>query len=95
MSFLTPNFRYMQYNTKHLKLFFVSPSIWTYRYNQARKVAYVPFPFPHTQLTSLYVLLMLGFLPVLMLSYVENVIVAAIFNLMSVTVLVGESAGLI
>jgi len=58
-------------------------------YNQARKVAYVPFPFPHTQLTSLYVLLMLGFLPVLMLSYVENVIVAAIFNLMSVTVLVG------
>jgi len=58
-------------------------------YNQARKVAYVPFPFPHTQLTSLYVILMLGFLPILMLSYVENVIVAAIINSLSVTVFVG------
>jgi len=58
-------------------------------YNQARKVAYVPFPFPHTQLTTLYVLVMLCFLPILMLSYVEDVIIAAIVNTLSVTVFVG------
>lgn len=58
-------------------------------YNQARKVAYVPFPFPHAQLTSLYILVMMCFLPILMLSYIEVVVVAAILNTLSVTVFVG------
>jgi hypothetical protein len=33
-------------------------------YNQARKVAYVPFPFPHAQITSLFVLVVVGLMPV-------------------------------
>jgi len=58
-------------------------------YNQARKVAYVPFPFPHTQLTSLYIVVMMICIPILMLSFVKDIAIAAVLNCLTVTVFVG------
>lgn len=53
-------------------------------YNQARKIAYIPFPFPHAQITSLFVLIVVGLMPVLMLSYVTNVTFGFVLNLLTV-----------
>jgi predicted membrane chloride channel (bestrophin family) len=58
-------------------------------YNQARKVAYVPFPFPHTQLTTFYVVVLIFFLPVLVLSFVRNMVAAAVLNTLTAGVFVG------
>eukprot|EP00553_Chaetoceros_curvisetus_P011235 CAMPEP_0204641766 /NCGR_PEP_ID=MMETSP0717-20131115/51318_1 /ASSEMBLY_ACC=CAM_ASM_000666 /TAXON_ID=230516 /ORGANISM="Chaetoceros curvisetus" /LENGTH=549 /DNA_ID=CAMNT_0051662475 /DNA_START=877 /DNA_END=2526 /DNA_ORIENTATION=+ len=58
-------------------------------YNQARKVAYVPFPFAHTQLTTFYVVVIIFLLPILMLTFVHEVIVAALLNGLTVGVFVG------
>ncbi len=59
-------------------------------YNQARKVAYVPFPFPHSQLTTFFLLVVACFLPILMLTFVNNITVAALLNAMTVGVFFGE-----
>lgn len=53
-------------------------------YNQARKVAYVPFPFPHFQLTKFLLVIVSGVMPVLMLAYVHQIMVAAILNTVTV-----------
>ncbi len=58
-------------------------------YNQARKVAYVPFPFAHTQLTTFYVVVIIFLLPILMLTFVHKVIAAALLNGLTVGVFVG------
>lgn len=58
-------------------------------YNQARKVAYIPFPFPHAQITSLFVLVATGFLPVLFLSFVEGEALGFILNLFTVMCFAG------
>eukprot|EP00980_Cylindrotheca_fusiformis_P000959 scaffold260_cov115-Cylindrotheca_fusiformis.AAC.4 len=44
-------------------------------YNQARKIAYIPFPFPHAQITTLFVLVIVVFMPLLMLTFVTNQVV--------------------
>lgn len=53
-------------------------------YNQARKIAYIPFPFPHAQITSLFVLVVIAFMPVLMLTFVSNEILGFFINLLTV-----------
>jgi predicted membrane chloride channel (bestrophin family) len=58
-------------------------------YNQARKVAYVPFPFPHAQITSLFVLVVVGLMPVLMLTYVTNEIFGIVLNFLTVMCFAG------
>jgi predicted membrane chloride channel (bestrophin family) len=52
--------------------------------DQARKIAYIPFPFVHAQMTSLFVLVVVGFFPVLMLSYVGDTVSGFILNLLTV-----------
>jgi predicted membrane chloride channel (bestrophin family) len=49
----------------------------------------MPFPFPHAQITSLFVMIVVGCLPVLMLSYVSNVAFAVVLNFLTVTSFVG------
>mmetsp|Transcript_2684 Transcript_2684/g.4053 ORF Transcript_2684/g.4053 Transcript_2684/m.4053 type:complete len:467 (-) Transcript_2684:132-1532(-) len=49
-------------------------------YNQARKVAFIPFPFPHAQITALFVLVMLFIVPILVLTFVTNVYFGAVLN---------------
>jgi len=58
-------------------------------YNQARKVAYIPFPFPHAQLTTLFVLVILGFIPLLMLTYVDNNFFGFVWNWLTVMCFTG------
>jgi predicted membrane chloride channel (bestrophin family) len=53
-------------------------------YNQARKVAYIPFPFPHAQITSLFVFVVVSLMPVLMLSYVNHMVFALTMNIATV-----------
>lgn len=53
-------------------------------YNQARKVAYIPFPFPHSQIVSLFVLVTVIYIPVLMLTYVTDIYFGAALNLLTV-----------
>jgi hypothetical protein len=38
-------------------------------YNSARKLSYIPFPFPHAQITTIFVLVSIFTLPVLMISF--------------------------
>jgi predicted membrane chloride channel (bestrophin family) len=52
-------------------------------------VAYIPFPFPHTQLTTFYVIVINFFLPILMLTFVPDRVVAAILNFLTAGVFVG------
>jgi hypothetical protein len=58
-------------------------------YHQAHKVAYIPFPFPHAQITSLFVLIVGAFMPVLMLSYLTNAAFGFVLNLFTVMCFVG------
>lgn len=53
-------------------------------YNQARKVAYIPFPFPHAQITSLFVFVVVCFMPVLVLSYLDNKTFGFLINMLIV-----------
>ena len=58
-------------------------------YNQARKVAYIPFPFPHAQITTLFVLVIVGFIPVLMLTFLADPVFGFILNLITVMCFTG------
>lgn len=58
-------------------------------YNQARKIAYIPFPFPHAQVTSFFVLVVVGLMPVLMLTFVTNEAYAFCLNLLTVMCFTG------
>ena len=58
-------------------------------YNQARKVAYVPFPFAHSQLTTFFLVLVTALMPILMLTFVTEVIMAVAMNAMAVAVFYG------
>jgi len=58
-------------------------------YNQARKIAYIPFPFPHAQITSLFVLTIVVMIPILMLSYVTNLVFGGFLNFCTVLCFTG------
>mmetsp|Transcript_1643 Transcript_1643/g.2105 ORF Transcript_1643/g.2105 Transcript_1643/m.2105 type:complete len:343 (-) Transcript_1643:81-1109(-) len=58
-------------------------------YHQARKISFVPFPFPHAQLTALFNLVMLVFMPIMMISFTDRVYVAAVINFFCVSCFVG------
>jgi len=58
-------------------------------YNQARKVAYIPFPFPHAQITAIFIAVICVFLPILMISYCKDIILAAFLNFFTVLCFVG------
>ena len=58
-------------------------------YHQARKISYVPFPFPHAQLCSFFTLVMVFALPFLMDQYASSVWVGTSLSFLSATCLVG------
>lgn len=59
-------------------------------YNQARKIAYIPFPFPHAQITTLF-MLVVDFLvtPLLMTTFVTDITLGLFLNLFSVLCFTG------
>jgi len=58
-------------------------------YNHARKIAFIPFPFPHAQITAFFILVSMVYIPFLMLSYVNNIAFAAILNFFTVLCFAG------
>jgi hypothetical protein len=59
-------------------------------YNQARKIAYIPFPFPHAQITTLYLLVVDFFVtPILMITFVTNTTLGCFLNFFSVLCFTG------
>jgi hypothetical protein len=58
-------------------------------YNQARKIAYIPFPFPHAQITTLFILVVVSFIPIVMLTFVNNGIFGAVLNCLTVMCFTG------
>lgn len=61
-------------------------------YNMARKVAYIPFPFPHAQITSLFVLVVTAIMPLLMLSFMTSVYFGVTLNALTVMCFAGLDA---
>lgn len=58
-------------------------------YNQARKIAYTPFPFPHAQITTYYVVVACCILPMLFLSFSSDILRAGILNFLSLLCFTG------
>lgn len=53
-------------------------------YNQARKVAYIPFPFPHGQITAFFSLTIIILFPMFYYAYVRSLSLACIMNFFTV-----------
>jgi hypothetical protein len=58
-------------------------------YNECRKIAKIPFPFPHEQLTSIFIMIILWVFPVLFYSFVNNMALACLLNYSTVLCFVG------
>ena len=58
-------------------------------YNHARKVMYIPFPFPHAQLSAFFSGIMVFAIPFLMDQYTNVLWIGSLLSFMTVTCLVG------
>jgi len=58
-------------------------------YNHARKIMYIPFPFPHAQLSAFFCLLMIPVIPLLMGQYINFPWLGASLSFLTVTCQVG------
>lgn len=58
-------------------------------YNQCRKISYIPFPFPHAQLTILFIGVTVVVFPLLFYTYVNNLVFACVLNFTTVMCFVG------
>lgn len=58
-------------------------------YNQARKVAYVPFPFPHGQITAFFSLAVMFIFPLLFSNFVTKMWFASLLNFLTVQCFLG------
>lgn len=58
-------------------------------YHQARKIACVPFPFPHAQMTSLFIVVIMFIIPILMIDYCHNPNFAIVLNFLTVLIFTG------
>ena len=58
-------------------------------YNQARKIAYIPFPFPHGQMTAVFSFTILFIFPILFQSYVNELWFACFMNTLTVLCFLG------
>lgn len=58
-------------------------------YNHCRKIMFMPFPFPHAQLTAAYIITIMVIIPILLDEYMKSTIVGAIVTFLSVTCLAG------
>ena len=58
-------------------------------YNQARKIAYVPFPFPHGQMTSLFSFAIMFIFPIFFQSYVNELWFACFLNTLTALCFLG------
>jgi len=60
-----------------------------YSYNQARKLAYTPFPFPHAQMTAFFTIGIIFIFPLLFVSFVNQLAFAMALNFVTVLCFLG------
>jgi predicted membrane chloride channel (bestrophin family) len=58
-------------------------------YNHARKVAYVPFPFPHAQITAVFSLAIIFIFPLLYFEYINSLAFGCVLNFATVLCFLG------
>lgn len=58
-------------------------------YNHARQIMYIPFPFPHAQLSAFFTLSMTLAVPFLMDQYTNLLLIGSLISFLTVTCLVG------
>lgn len=58
-------------------------------YNSARKIMFIPFPFPHAQLSIIFVLVAIPAVAFLMDQYADNVVLGSVLGFFSVACLSG------
>jgi hypothetical protein len=58
-------------------------------YNHARKTMYIPFPFPHAQISAFFVFTIMFAVPLLMDEYANNIYLGALLTFLTVTCLAG------
>mmetsp|Transcript_19794 Transcript_19794/g.28710 ORF Transcript_19794/g.28710 Transcript_19794/m.28710 type:complete len:410 (-) Transcript_19794:210-1439(-) len=58
-------------------------------YNQARKIAYIPFPYPHAQLSTISTIIITILVPVLMYSFDNQLVFACFLNFFTVLCFAG------
>ena len=58
-------------------------------YNHARKIMFIPFPFPHAQISVMFVVISIPAVAFLMDQYAENVILGSFLTFVSVACLSG------
>ncbi len=58
-------------------------------YNHARKTMFIPFPFPHAQLSAFFVFTVMFAVPLLMDEYSNNIYLGAVLTFLTVTCLAG------
>lgn len=58
-------------------------------YNHARKTMYIPFPFPHAQISAVFILVIMFAVPLLMDEYSKNIYLGAILTFLTVSCLAG------
>jgi len=58
-------------------------------YNHARKITFIPFPFGHAQLSVIFVLIMVGIIPLLMHQFTKDPLTGAILTFLTVLCLEG------
>ncbi len=58
-------------------------------YNHARKTMFIPFPFPHAQLSAFFVFTVMFAVPLLMDEYANNIYLGALLTFLTVTCLAG------
>jgi predicted membrane chloride channel (bestrophin family) len=58
-------------------------------YNHARKVAYVPFPFPHAQITAVFSVAIMFIFPLLYFEYINSLVFSCVLNFATVLCFLG------
>lgn len=58
-------------------------------YNHARKTMFIPFPFPHAQISAFFVFTIMFAVPLLMDEYSNNIFLGALLTFLTVTCLAG------
>eukprot|EP00548_Thalassiothrix_antarctica_P012172 CAMPEP_0194163454 /NCGR_PEP_ID=MMETSP0152-20130528/80054_1 /TAXON_ID=1049557 /ORGANISM="Thalassiothrix antarctica, Strain L6-D1" /LENGTH=366 /DNA_ID=CAMNT_0038873451 /DNA_START=544 /DNA_END=1644 /DNA_ORIENTATION=+ len=59
------------------------------QYNHARKIVYIPFPFPHAQLTAFFVIVILPSIPFVLEQYTKTKWLGALLSFLAVSCLCG------
>lgn len=58
-------------------------------YNHARKIMFIPFPFPHAQISAFFIFVIMFAVPLLMDEYSNNVYLGAVLNFLTITCIAG------